>query len=90
VRGRRLLADAGAIAATHLEPEARAAAVAWLTHRTLLTCDEWPVAIRTVVDDGVEKPHLEVAPDVPSERRVRYCHTPDPRLREEIVARIAQ
>jgi pyrimidine-specific ribonucleoside hydrolase len=71
-------------------------AVGRLTSPDLLTCDSWPAAIERGPDDTVDagtatppdKPYLHVGPEVASDRRVRYCHTPAEAFKDDLMRRL--
>lgn len=73
-------------------------AVAYLTSPELLEWEELPVEIRTLPDDTVlprspdekikVKPYLLAAREIASHRLVRYCHTPKPAFKEDLMYRL--
>jgi pyrimidine-specific ribonucleoside hydrolase len=63
-------------------------AVAYVTSRSLLQCDDLGAEIRTQASDTGEgdKPYLLVASA--GQRRVTYCHTPDAAFRADLMKRL--
>ena len=67
-------------------------AVAYVTSPDLIEWEELPVEIRLLPDDTSDKPdtkpYLLVAKEIPSKRLVRYCHTPKPSFKDDLMARL--
>lgn len=66
-------------------------AIAYVTSPELLEWEDLPCAIQTLPDDRAqvtEKPYLLVATTLPSKRTVRYCHTPKPGFKADLMARL--
>ncbi|MDP1569300.1 MAG: nucleoside hydrolase [Vicinamibacterales bacterium] len=73
-------------------------AVAAVATPQFVTCEMLPAAIVLGPDDGtearmqgttpVEKPYLTVAPDVGSERRVRYCFEVAPEFKDHLIGAV--
>lgn len=63
-------------------------AVAFVTSRALLHCDELGAEIRTLGSDTGpgDKPYLLVSG--PGQRRVTYCHTPDAAFKADLMQRL--
>jgi pyrimidine-specific ribonucleoside hydrolase len=66
-------------------------AVAYLTSRDWIACDELPVRIESGENDvkpGEEKPYLLVSADFEATRRARYCHTADEAFIPDLMGRM--
>jgi pyrimidine-specific ribonucleoside hydrolase len=70
-------------------------AIAYVTSPELLEWEDLPCAIQTLPDDRApagekakNKPFLVVAQDLASKRTVRYCHTPKPAFKSDLMARL--
>ena len=70
-------------------------AIAYVTSPQLLEWEDLPTEIQTLPDDTAQasekpknKPYLIVGKDVTSNRTVRYCHTPKPGFKPDLMARL--
>lgn len=70
-------------------------AVAYVTSPELLEWEDLPCAIQMLPDDRTpaneppeNKPYLLVGKEVSSQRTVRYCHTPKPGFKLDLMARL--
>jgi pyrimidine-specific ribonucleoside hydrolase len=70
-------------------------AVAYVTAPELLEWEDLPCAIQTLPDDRAQanetlpaKPYLLVAKELSAKRTVRYCHTPKPEFKPDLMARL--
>lgn len=70
-------------------------AVGYLTSPELLAWEDLPCEIQTLPDDRTSagakpesKPYLLVGKEVASQRTVRYCHTPKPGFKLDLMARL--
>lgn len=68
-------------------------AVAYLTSRNWLTCEDLPSQIVSAEDDvnpGRQKPYFDVGADVRTSFIVRYCHDVDPAFTDDLVSRLVE
>ncbi len=70
-------------------------AIAYVTSPELLKWEDLPAEIQMLPDDRTppnekpkDKPYLLVGKDVASKRSVRYCHTPKPGFKQDLMARL--
>jgi pyrimidine-specific ribonucleoside hydrolase len=67
-------------------------AIGYLTSPGLIECEDLPAEIRTLPDDASEqpktKPYLLAAKEIATKRLVRYCHTPKPAFKDDLMARL--
>jgi pyrimidine-specific ribonucleoside hydrolase len=66
-------------------------AVGYLTSPELMECDQLPVEIQVHENDVTasgEKPYLIVSKSLPSARKITYCHVPNERFKEHLMARL--
>lgn len=70
-------------------------AIAYVTSPELLEWEDLPTEIQTLPDDPAQtsekpkyKPYLIVGKAVTSKRKVRYCHTPKPGFKPDLLARL--
>ena len=70
-------------------------AIAYVTSPELLEWEDLPCEIQTLPDDRAQagekspmKPYLLVAKDLASRRTVRYCHTPKPAFKVDLMSRL--
>ncbi len=73
-------------------------AVGYVTSPELLECEDLPVEIRTLPDDTTQpkqtkektrtKPYLLAARESAAKHLVRYCHTPKPGFKPDLISRL--
>lgn len=68
-------------------------AVGWVTSPRLITCEDLGARIEVLPDDiepGRTKPYLLVRPGPDAGRAVRYCSTPSPEFKQDLMARLTR
>ena len=75
-------------------------AVAYLTHRELLECEDLPISIQTLSDDTTEermqgtktpnKPYLLASKGLPSANKAKYCFKASPEFKKDLMARLTE
>ena len=68
-------------------------AVGFVTSPDLIECEDLPAEIRSLPDDTkpqkpADKPYLIVSKDFASKRTLRYCHTPKPDFKDDLMRRL--